>query len=411
MTEDDLVLVVVYSLPLLLGAIWIGIGVVRRRAFPLALNRLQLEVKGPALGRGRRRGFDLEIERGQDSSKRVIFRVLGLPLDLSLASRPDAAAHHHYVALETGEEPFDLDFEARGPSLEALALLGAEPRQRLVGARSLFWTLRLEGGALEAQGPPTSLDELHLEALLDAAEALVAATGLDAVAALGARVFEEEAPRAQWRALLALVGMAERPGRREALRRALSHSEAELRLIAARALGDEAWEVMAALARGGHPSHRARALSSLPEATPQAELYALALRGLEDARADAQVLSAAARLAARVPLDVPLEQALLACADVGRPDPARHAAIKTLEAVGTVRAVEPLLTMSGRWLRIATRTDAPIRDAARAAVRAIQARTEGEAGAFALAPVEGEAGVLSLAGGEGGELTLTGERE
>jgi hypothetical protein len=191
---------------------------------------------------------------------------------------------------------------------------------------------------------------------------------------------------------------------RRAAEGAEGDADPEMRLLAAVSLGGErASGVLLALARdsGVRSDLRVEAVERLRAARHPA-VFEVARDVAPDA--DAALAQAAARALAELG-DARAEPILIQL--LGHESlEARSAAAEALGKLGTVRAVEPLLPLTKGLT-----TSAALKDAARAAVRAIQGRLGVvEAGRVSLTEEEAHAGALSIAS-EGGEVSLAPPEE
>lgn len=290
------------------------------------------------------------------------------------------------------------------------ALAGAEPE-----------TARL--------GRPERLPEV-LAAALELARRL--APPVDVARRIAENLRDEPEPGVRARSLVTLVReFPKHSATREALLAAREDPDAEVRLRAALALGDEGRDVLLALAsgEGAEDATTARAVAALGARLDPAEARkllgrALRTRRMATAQASMEILGhqrgpEAVAMLARV---LAIEKGELAVAAAGAlgttHDPGaeaplvraldspsgalRDAAARALGRTGTATAVPPLKAAEARYSDVA-RT-------ARQAIAEIQARLTGaEPGQLSLAAAAGDVGRLSLADADpAGRLTLAG---
>ncbi len=400
-------------LPLLLGLAAALALVNQALAFRRAVRACRLTAgRFASTASGTLSGLPVEVTR-EPRRGRVLVSVSGLPAGVRLSPEGPGLAvgkalfggliEDHKV----GDPAFDAAFIVGGDRHRVFSVLDAESRRLALRAAALVDALTLEDGVLSGtlRARVVSRGALAeaLEALLPLAAALRSGEHSQG---LFQRAFEDPAAGVRYQCLRLVLETAGGELRERAIQQALIHRQPDLRYLAAWAAGDRAWPVMLELA-GGHryPSAlRAAAMAQLPEGPP-AEDLAEVVRGALG-RPDPTLVAAAARLAARLPPgDGALEELLLGVL-ARRGDETRAAAVEGLAAAGTARSVAPLLAL-------AEEVGAPrgLRQAARAAARAIQARLTGaEAGALSLSEVAG--GALSLPGAiDPGAVSLQPQEE
>jgi hypothetical protein len=402
---------------------------------------------------------------------RVTVSGPALSQDLTIYSDPVSAGRVAGLEILTGDALFDGAVSVQGPPALAHALLDAETRRVLTGllsgqlrqsGRPTFWasgsldhgvlridipevTPKTQAGPLwldsEVQGVPLDSGRdavAGLERFPEALErVLFLARRLETPAAvpqrIAANLATEPDPGVRLRLLATLTREApDLPLTQEALLVARDDPDAQVRLHAGTALGDEGTEVLVHLAdgEGADDATTQKAVAALgdrlsPEkavsilrgalrtrrtATALACIPLLgARRGTAGARLLQSVLAveeprlaaaAASALGEIVDLDPALalgrERALTEALD-HRSREVRIAAAHALGRTGTVAVI-------GR-LKQAETDDSALRAPARQAIATIQSRLPGAA-AGQLSLAGGEAGRLSLAGAEGGQVSL-----
>ncbi|MBI3270176.1 MAG: HEAT repeat domain-containing protein [Planctomycetes bacterium] len=366
---------------------------------------------------------------------RIVVEVPDLPSELTVGRENLTTPLMKVVTgndVQTGHPWFDREILIHGGEGEILAILDETTRRQLLR----FVTAR--GGAV-GKGrlvldigqviPSTQLLVSSVQEVLELARRLSLA-GRSVPGLLRRNAVEDSIADFRRRCLQTLLGAyAGSDDAREACR-ALAAPEAkgvpaELRFLAAKGLGEEGWERMAALAaaRDAEEEVRARGVDHLVACVPAGRLPGLLDRLLEvgcpgvetravralgklghapsfqrlvaagrraapaTAAAIAEALAAVGGPAAEAPL---LE--FLKSADVE----VQIAAAGSLGRIGSVHAVEPLLACApaGAWFAQTSR----LRQAAQSAVAAIQSRLAGaEAGRLSVAESGGESGSLALA--------------
>lgn len=351
--------------------------------------------------------------------------------------------------IEIGDPEFDSRAYVHGSPRVVHAILDAETR-RLVGelidgrvatedpGEPLEGRVAVSDGALRAEIPESTFRPGGrrltgaLRTLLAAAHRLVLPD--DIPARLGHNVQADPLPEVRLASLLTLV--REYPAyaaTRDALRAACRDTDAEVRLRAALALGDEGREVLldlassagvddsqaarAVIALGGDLAREraeealSQALQSKRRATARAAVGVLGNRGgsevvpaLAAALADADdELAEAVATALGAAGEASAEGPLVAALDRHGPT-AWRAIAAALGRVGTAGAVAPLRTMASRYP-----FDLRLRRASRQAIAEIQSRLTGATpGQLALA--DDDAGQLSLAEESAqGRVSVVGE--
>lgn len=407
---------------------------------------------------GRAGGLRVQLEhcqrRRRESGTRITLAGLGHgPFGLSLRREGLGTAFEKAVGereIEIGDRGFDDELFVRGQVALARALLDAETRGRLVSLLRGRMEIerhgpveveaRLADDVLQVELPEKGFSP-RTEALAEVLRVLLAlARRLLAPPDVPARIAEnlprEPEAGVRLQCLLTLVHeFPDHPATRTALLAARDDPEADVRVQAGIALGDEGRDVLlaAAVDEAAPDATTARAVAALAERLTSDEakkilddalrtrremtarecLEALGRRhGLEAVPTLAKVLAVgtgalaeaaasalgATRLAAAEP---PLVEAL------GRESPrVRAAAAQALGRVGGVSAVPALREAAERHPRHRDLTRA-----VRQAMAEIQAQVEGaEPGQLSLATADARAGQLSLAdeGGAGG-LSLAPE--
>jgi hypothetical protein len=324
--------------------------------------------------------------------------------------------------IEMGDEIFDAAVFIRGPELALQAALG--PRTRWLVCELLQTPGRIADGALHVLLRSTSIaDTAKVRAavvsMIDLAGRLKDPENL--LARLRDRFHEEPAPGVRLRLLELLADrFPAEPEARAVFREALLATDDNLRLRAARVLGDEGRGTLIEIATytDGDNAQAVRAIELLGRRLPiegaleilndslrtghhtvaRAAIQTLGLHGgaaaidrLAVVLAVGEPLLAAAAAHALADTEDPgVEPRLLAALPTAHPDVAL-ALCHSLGRVGSSAAVAPL-----RETALAATTDRTVALAARQAIAAIQARLSGASpGQVSLA--EGESGDLSLA--------------
>ncbi|HEY3450725.1 MAG TPA: hypothetical protein VGK67_30490 [Myxococcales bacterium] len=378
---------------------------------------------------GRTDGFDVLLETfndGSEQSPRPVTRVVvggRGRIRPELAFKAEAAFEGLRKALgkddlQLNDPEFDKAVNIHGPEDLALAALGAEARKLLPGFVRGGGTVHDGEVVLQLNG---ELNEAAaLEGAVTSALAIARALAVDSVpAALLTNASKDPSPGVRRLNLAALAEKHAASGEaRRGLEAGLADPDVEVRLLAARHLeasvavqqvlekiADDASTVEAA---------RASALDRMAEIFPYsvvapfvarslakdagAARQAAAIRAAGKAKDAAQLETLLAMTGAQgLGLGVELakafaefegaqaEKGLIAL--LGHPEPAvRRLAAVGLSKVGSVKAVEPLLPLAEGVLAASE-----VKDAARDAVRAIQARL-GDAGAGRLSVVDERAG-------------------
>jgi HEAT repeat protein len=375
--------------------------------------------------------------------------------------------------IEVGDEAFDRVAWIQGSPGLAHALLDRPTREAFrslfggylsrPGKMPFFASASLDGGSLRIDVPEVLrmgegqegmfevlVDALagnerreraclgRLERLPEVLEAVLAfARRLEPPADVAKRIAEnlrdEPEPGVRARGLTALVReFPNHPATRKALLAACEDPDAEVRLRAATALGDQGRGVLVALAggEGAEDATTAKAVTALGPRLDPAEARkllgrALRTRRIATAQACMEILGRqrgrdAVRALARVLAVEKGELAVAAAVALGTThDPSaeaplietldspssalRHAAAWALGRTGTAAAVPHLKAAEARHSDLAR--------AARQSIAEIQARLTGaEPGQLSLAAAEGEVGRLSLADADpAGRLTLAGK--
>jgi len=305
--------------------------------------------------RGRVKGYEVAIYTGVRENPKsrttdTTMEILGgLPAGLRLRSERGRALSKLFAGedIKVGEKGFDWQALIRGDELEALAVMNAAGRAR---ARELL----SDGGAIEDGAIVWSTadvmgDHQAIEARVYALIKIVdrmSIVGRDPIRRLAENAREDPVPGVRLRNLEVLLERCDERQAREHARACVADEHPEVALRAALTLGEE-----------GLP-HVERLVTTpgVPQALQVQALKALGARG-----------------------EVALIEMLRGVGATAR------AAARALEVCGTAAAVAPLMVL----LRDLD-TDPVLRDAARAAVAAIQARAGVQAGGFSV--VEGDAG-------------------
>jgi HEAT repeat protein len=446
----------------------------RRAARAVGLARVEESSGGLSGWAGRVRVTLSSLETGGVPATRLVLNGPGMADGLTI--RPETLGTTLRAAvgereIEIGDGAFDHAAWIQGSPALAHALLDPEARDalrsvfggylRLSGKMSFLASASFDDGALvidvpavlEGRGGAKGALAALVDALAGAEretarlgrperlpEVLAAALELarrlappsDVARRIAENLRDEPEPGVRARSLTALVReFPKHPATREALLAAREDADAEVRLRAALALGDEGREVLLALAggEGAEDATTARAVAALGARLDPAEARkllgrALRTRRMATAQACMEILGhqrgpEAVAMLARV---LAIEKGELAVAAAGAlgttHDPGaeaplvraldspsgalRDAAARALGRAGTATAVPPLKAAEARYSDV-TRT-------ARQAIAEIQARLTGaEPGQLSLATAEGEAGRLSLADADpAGRLTLAG---
>ena len=345
------------------------------------------------------------------------------------------AKHFGRKAIEIGDDAFDGAVFIRGPELALQAAL--DPRTRWLVCDLLQTPGRIADGALHALLRCTSIADIArltraIETMIGLADRLKDPENL--VARLCERFREETSPGVRLRLLDLLADRF--PAESEAravFREALIATDDNLRLRAARVLGDAAREALLSIAACtdgdnaqavraiellGRRLSIERALDILNDAlrmghhnVARAAIQTLGLHGRAAAIERLAVvlavgdvdLAAAAAHALAVTGSADVEPRLLAALPTAQPDVAA-AICDALGAVGSIAAVPPLHEIADE-----TAPDRAVALAARRAIAAIHSRTRG-ASPGQVSLTEGESGQVSLAEDEtSGRLSLPRE--
>jgi HEAT repeat protein len=329
--------------------------------------------------------------------------------------------------IETGDEAFDNAFSIDGPAQLVPALLDGEMRRLWSRLYAECW-LQLSSGELRAH-LADEMTPVLLPRLLELGRRL--AQPLDVPRRLAENARLDAKPGVRLQNLLVLIReLPDDPRTAWALRDACSDSVPEIRLRAAKALGEEGRGVLLELAEGSEDDAvSAEAVSALDRELPFERAKAILDRALRHrslrtalacleslARSGAAAVGVLAKVLERREgeLAVAAARALGATGSQAAEPPLisalqrdqedlRLAAAEALGRVGSAAAVLPLQ-------ETAERLDADFRRAARQAIAEIQSRAQGASpGQLSLAGVE--AGQLSLAEDPAGQLSLpSGER-
>ncbi|MGC4114841.1 MAG: hypothetical protein QM765_09570 [Myxococcales bacterium] len=393
-------------------------------------------------------GFDVLVEtwtenedpglREHSTPRKYTRAVLGtrgmVPAELSLKSETALDAVRKVAGaqdVELGEAEFDKAVLVQGPEDVALAVLKPQARKDLLAFLARGGVVREGELLLKWNGELRDRKEIEgaVQSMLAVARSLAIAS---VPAALLENATKEADPKLRRRNLTALLQMhSGSPESAKALQAALVDADPAIRLLAARLspAQKEAQQVLEALLDDERvPAEiRASALERLAGAWPYPEVAAHVGRAFAS---DALELKRAAIAAAGAGRDVDrlvameklaplhdegvasaLAKALATAGELAEPGlikllghesaAVRREAAAGLGKVGTVRAVEPLLPLTQGVL-----ADGALKDAARDAVRAIQARL-GDAGGGRLSVVQAvaEEGALSV-----GQVTRAGEK-
>jgi hypothetical protein len=410
-------------------------------ALRLGIERETAGLLRPETLRGTVGGVPLTITFLQrKNSVRTEFQVGGdLPRAITVRPQPKNPLSRLVAGddLETGDRAFDAVVHVSGDARTARALLQAPLRAELARLVITHGAV-LDGGTLAVSSTSlgvASADEIEAVAreLVRAAQAIAAAQAAgDAPGSpLGRLAREDPDPGVRAAVLRALVESAPRdPVTRETAEAMPPFRDPEDEMLRVQTCGDAvARPLLEDLARENLPFElRGVALATLVERFGYPENAAVVVEGLGARTTTDRV--AAARLIARhrdttqtarlgqLMLREPEEAGAIgfatALGELGDPaaeddlltllarpsDVTQLAAATALGRLGTVRAVEPLLPLTEGLFR-----DGALRDAAREAVRRIQARLGAvEEGRVSLAP--DAAGRLSVVRAEPGAVTL-----
>jgi hypothetical protein len=345
--------------------------------------------------RAREGSVEVQIETCGDNARstRIVVSVPGLP-DFAKVRIRREPRFWQTREIEIGDTLFDRTFFIEGPILQVLTLLDAKTRRLLlrVNAES---RLEISGGALRAEGISDDRFPYLLHLLLDIGQRLV--QPLDVPRRLAENAHRDPKAKVRLQNLLLLIREFPRnPETLEALHRACSDRSSEIRLVAAKGLGDEGRDVIRALARRMVvDTVSAESVSILGRELPVKRMQAILDRSLrkrrfQTARACLEVLGQSGDATDIEP------QLLLALQheEMG----IRIAAANALGRAGSTAAVLPLK-------EAAEKGTSELRRAARQAIGEIQSRLQGASpGQLSLA--ENEAGQLSIADTEAGRLSL-----
>lgn len=420
----------------------------RRAAVELGLGFDESFFSPPRL-RGRVRGYEVTVDVENDrAGKGVSVRVGGhglLPSELFLTREGWGSRLVKSIRggedLVTGDPLFDREVFVQGPSADTLARLDARARRQIRAALAVPMT-KVEGGQIvrERDLGGTSDVVRQIEELVSLAECLRLTR--EVPDKLAHNVEHEVVPEVRLSNLRRLQSMPSHPAAERASRAACEDADPRLRLEGAMHLGEDGFNVLAALVDttddGSHRSPRPdmrlpvriQALRHLVQRFDASRVAPIIRRQLEigtprlleaaiegagrlrltsllpDLRAkipeaDEAVALAITEAVTRIADDT-AEPDLLRLLDHGSPRVQERSA-EALGAHGTVHAIPALRE---RAAGSSTRT---LRRAAQRAIQSIQERLEGaEPGQLAVTnDATARAGALSLApGAEGGELAL-----
>ncbi|MFP5286559.1 MAG: HEAT repeat domain-containing protein [Thermoanaerobaculia bacterium] len=380
---------------------WCGLQVEESTAalFPqLTARAEQVEVRIDAVG-----------SQGQDT--RIEVKAPVAPDFERVRIRPRPAQ-----GMQVGDSGFDHAFSVEGPELQVFALLDAGTRRRLLAVNAAGSLEISPGQILAVVSGAASLSDV-LPALLAVRKRLGAPIDVRRSLVENVKRDPESGVRLQ-NLLLLLRELPRDPATAEALRAACSDRLPEIRLRAARELGDDAsrkallelahdleddtWSAEAVSALGPDlPVERAKALLGRAWSTGRLRtaLACLEVLGRSGAAAveplaevlalhNAKLATAAAR--ALEATGSPDAEPLLIQALQHPESDVREAAAKALGRAGSAAAVLPLKETAERFP-----LDLELRIATRQAIARIQSRIQG-----------GSPGQLSLAGSEEGQLSL-----
>ena len=399
-----------------------------------ALGLTEPELKGifPRMTlTGHRDGMKIRVEGHGDADGAALLAITVWAhdfVDASLELRPESATTaleklKDGPDLELGDEEFDASVLVRGEPLLMTALLGFETRQRI---RHLVTTAgsvrhgRLSMTVVRKLAGSADLAATANEAI-EMAQALQ--TPADPAELLRRNATRDPLSEVRLRNLRLLVEhYRSRTLTTETLRQALTDQDLEVRLLAAVTLGDEARDVLQALANdpGAPDTVNAGAMRALGPAFGVEQTLGALDRALNAGRrrvalAAVEVLGACASDAAATELcrlleggdgelaeaaahalsgyAEPASEAALIAALAHEVAAVRVAAAEALTAAGTVAAVAGL-----RAAQEAHPRDHELKRAVLVAIAEIQGRATGAA-----------PGQLSLSAGEAGELALTAD--
>lgn len=367
--------------------------------------------------------------RRREVGTRVMISVPGPPGFQGLRIRGESFYRPTSREIEIGDPGFDRVFSIEGPRRLAAVLLDRETRERLTSLAQRGLRVGVVNGEIVVEMVDASVPIL-LPELLGLARRL--AEPVDVARRLADNAREDSQPGVRLLGVSLLArDFAGDPQTVETLRQACLDQSPQVRLQAARGLGDEGLDVLRDLAEGlAHDDVSAQAVSALGRRLPferARDLLSTALhrRFLKTARAclvslvegghpvavdvltrvlthEQGELAAAAALALGETGSPEAEPPLIRALRSGRTD-LRAAAAKALGRVGSALAVPPLKEAAENlsW-------DPELRQAARQSVAEIQSRLPGATpGQLSLAG--DEAGQLSLAEAEAGQLSLSEE--
>lgn len=376
--------------------------------------------------RGWAESSEVRIESSGDKGRltRIVVQVPGPPeiRDLRICPEP---LFKFGREIEIGAAHFDSELFIDGPAKLVLALLDAETRRLLLEVKSKYG-LEVISGEIQTVLSDDDKVPAVLPLLLDVRERLAPPAEIPRRLAENAR--QDPEPGVRLQNLLVLI--RELPGDPEtvgALREACLDPAPEIRLRAARELGEEGRGVLLELAEYLlNDAVSAEAISALEGTLPFERVNAILDRALsrrrgQTARACLEAIGRSGDPAAVPMLAKVLERehgelapmtawALGATGDPAAEPPLiqvlqredenlRIVAANALGRVGTAAAVLPLQELADRFLLGETRK------ASRQAIAEIQSRLQG-ASPGQLSIAEGEAGQLSLADDPAGRLSL-----
>jgi HEAT repeat protein len=369
---------------------------------------------------------EVRIESSGDKGRltRIVVQVPGPPefRDVRICPEPLFKLGRE---IEIGAAHFDAEFFIDGPAKPVFALLDAETRRLLVDVKDKYG-LEITSGEIKTVFSKDENVPDVLPLLLEIRERFALQIEIPRRLAENARLNPEPGVRLQ--NLLLLI--RELPGDPEtigALREACLDPAPEIRLRAARELGEEGRDVLVDLAESLlNDAVSAEAVSALAGELPFERVNAILDRALSrrrerTARACLEAIGRGGDAAAVEVLAKVLERehgelapvAAWALGATGSPaaeppliqvlqrddENLRIVAANALGRVGSVEAVLPLRELADRFLL------GEIRKAARQAIAEIQSRLQGATpGQLSLAGAE--AGQLSLAEAEAGQLSL-----